>query len=63
MKQLLTTNELISHMKEKGIRFNVINEEEAKAFLENNNYYMKLASYRTNYPKCDENSSRAGKYE
>lgn len=52
MKQLLSIDELIAHMKSKGIRFELVSEEEAKAFLTNNNYYMKMASYRSNYPKC-----------
>lgn len=51
MKRLHTTEELIAHMKEKGITFNIESEEDAKAFLSNNNYYMKLASYRANYKK------------
>lgn len=51
MKLLKTNDELISHMKAKGIKFNVVKEEEAKKFLQNNNYYMKLASYRANYDK------------
>ena len=48
MKLLKTNDELISHMKAKGIKFDIVNEEEAKLFLQNNNYYMKLASYRSN---------------
>ncbi|MCM1261439.1 MAG: Abi family protein [Butyrivibrio sp.] len=51
MKLLLSTDELIEHMKNKGITFNIMSEDDAKDFLQNNNYYMKLASYRTNYPK------------
>lgn len=51
MKQLLTTDQLIKHMKEKGVTFNIISEQDAKIFLSENNYYMKLASYRANYPK------------
>jgi len=53
MKKLLTNDELIIHMKNKGIKFNITTEEQAKAFLETNNYYMKLASYRTNYLKSN----------
>ncbi len=51
MKTLLKTEELINHMKERGIKFSIVSEEQAKEFLKNNNYYMKLASYRTNYTK------------
>lgn len=51
MKPLLTTDQLIAHMKSKGITFNIISEHDAKVFLMENNYYMKLASYRKNYPK------------
>lgn len=51
MKPILSANEMIEHMKSRGIKFNIISEEEAKIFLKESNYYMKLASYRTNYPK------------
>ena len=52
MKQLLSIEELIQHMKNRGITFNEISENDAKQFLQNNNYYMKLAAYRANYDKC-----------
>lgn len=51
MKLLLSIDDLIEHMKEKGITFNTVSEDDAKVFLQNSNYYMKLASYRANYPK------------
>jgi len=44
MKPMLSTKELIEHMKEKGITFRETSEKEAMDFLENNNYYMKLAA-------------------
>ena len=40
MKLLKTSDELISHMKTKGIKFNIVNEEDAKLFLQNNNSYL-----------------------
>ncbi|MGP1434790.1 MAG: Abi family protein [Catonella sp.] len=61
MKQLLTANDLINHMKEKGITFNIISEADAKKFLLENNYYMKLASYRANYPKYKD-GKKIGQY-
>lgn len=51
MKQLQTAEELIIHMKEKGITFDIESEDKARDFLSYNNYYMKLASYRANYKK------------
>lgn len=62
MKQMLSTEELIEHMKGKGITFQQTSETEAKDFLENRNYYMKLAAYRANYEKCTV-GKRAGMYK
>ena len=55
---MLNTEKLIQHMKDKGIKFNIIDEESAKDFLTNNNYYMKLAAYRTNYEKRTEGKDK-----
>lgn len=63
IKPMLSIDELIEHMKAKGIRFNIVSEEEAQEFLTTNNYYMKLASYRANYDKCPLESKRAGEYQ
>lgn len=61
MKKMLTADELIAHMKEKGITFHEVSEEDAKHFLTYHNYYMKLASYRANYPK-HKTGKNAGQY-
>ena len=61
MKQLKTTDELIEHMERKGIQFNIVGKDEATEFLQTHNYYMKLASYRTNYKKYAAGEN-AGKY-
>lgn len=61
MKEMLNTDELIIHMKNKGIEFNIVDEESAKEFITNNNYYMKLAAYRTNYEKRT-SGENTGKY-
>lgn len=63
MKAMLSTDELIEHMKNKGIKFEKMSEDEAKNFLKYHNYYMKLSAYRTNYPKCPDDSVRAGQYQ
>lgn len=62
MKTLCTPDQLIEHMRQKGIKFTIISEEEAKAFLINNNYYMKLASYRKNYEKQTNECPTKGQY-
>lgn len=61
-KKKLSVNELICHMKHKGITFTIMNEQEAKHFLQEHNYYFKLASYRGNYSKY-QRGPHIGKYE
>lgn len=64
MKKIYTIDELIQHMKkERGIKFEIVSEDDARDFLSHNNYYFKLAAYRTLYPKCPDGSSRAGQYQ
>lgn len=47
----LTIQEQIDHMKGQGITFDVISEEEAFHYLQENNNYFKLRAYRKNYEK------------
>lgn len=63
MKELLSTDELINHMKKKGIKFNITTENEAARFLKYNNYYFKLAAYRQLYLKIPENNVKSGQYQ
>ena len=52
VKLKLTIPEQIGHMKnEKGIKFNIINEEEAKTFLSESTYYFKLKAFMKNFEK------------
>lgn len=60
-KPMLNAEELINHLEEKGIKFELISKEEAKKYLEENNNYFKLASYRKNYQKY-EAGEKIGKY-
>lgn len=48
-------------MESKGITFHLISRTEAQQFLQRNNYYFKLASYRANYAKR-QRGNRAGQY-
>ncbi len=51
-KSKLSIDDQIDHMKNiSGIKFNIIDEEKAKEFLRNNNYYFKIKSYAKNYEK------------
>lgn len=45
----------------KGIKFNIMNEEQAVKYLKNKNNYFRLASYRKNYEKHT-TGINAGKY-
>ncbi len=50
-KPLLNTEQQIQHLKSKGVRFDLISEEDALAYLRTNNNYFKLRAYRKNFPK------------
>lgn len=48
-KTLMSPEDLVLHMKERGIQFNIISHAEAISFLTNNNYYKKFSCYKKNY--------------
>ena len=56
MKKKLTTEELIAHIKSKGITFNHMTENDAKKCLRTLNYYYKLAAYRKNFKNVNCNN-------
>lgn len=60
-KRMLNVEEQVQHLKDKGITFQLVNENEAKEYLRNNNYYFKLTSYRKNYQKYEAGDNK-GKY-
>ncbi len=60
LKEFKTNIELVEHMENKGIKFDLISKEEAIQFLEKSNYYLKLASYRVNFEKFQANSKNFG---
>ena len=60
-KMLLNIDEQIAYLKKKGIEFKCCSEKEARDYLQCNNYYFKLTSYRKNYEKYQEGENK-GKY-
>ena len=60
-KPMLNAKELIEHLSNKGIKFELINKQDAEDYLRNNNNYFKLVSYRKNFPKYDKGVNE-GKY-
>lgn len=60
-KPMLNASEQINHLKNKGVKFELISESDAENYLKVNNNYFKLTSYRKNFPKY-ENGKNIGKY-
>ena len=60
-KPMLNANELIEHLDKKGVKFELINREDAKKYLKENNNYFKLVSYRKNFHKYEKGENK-GKY-
>lgn len=57
-KNKLTISEQIEYMKTvKGIKFNIINEQEAEDFLRKSTYYFKIKAYAKNYQKYSQKDS------
>lgn len=50
-KPMKSAQDLVEHMKSKGITFNIVSPEDAVRYMEQNNNYFRVASYRKNYNK------------
>lgn len=61
LKPMLNVEELVKHLQEKGVKFELTPVEEAQKYLEENNNYFKLVSYRKNFPKY-EKGKNVGRY-
>ncbi|MBQ0066043.1 MAG: Abi family protein [Firmicutes bacterium] len=61
MKPKLNLVEQVSYLKDKGIKFEKVSEEDAAHYLSHSNYYYKLTSYRKNFEKYTFGPN-AGKY-
>lgn len=60
-KPWLTPEEQVAHLKGKGVRFDLMGEAEAAAYLARNNNYFRIRSYRAGFPKVDA-GPRKGEY-
>lgn len=61
LKPMLDAREQIEHLKDRGVKFDLISDSDAEIYLKGNNNYFKLTSYRKNFPKY-ENGVNKGKY-
>lgn len=60
-KPKLSIDEQVVHLKNKGVKFLIMGEKEAKTYLEENNNYFKLTAYRKNYQQHTDGEN-ANKY-
>lgn len=60
-KPRLSLEGQVEHLKQKGVLFNIMDEEAAKEYLTQNNNYFKLTAYRKNYDKHPDGENK-GKY-
>ena len=51
LKSMMRIEEMIPHLKTKNIKFNIMNELDAKKYLQDNNNYYNLTSYKNNFIK------------
>lgn len=60
LKPMMNISEMVTYLKQKNIKFNLISEDDAEAYLKYNNNYYNVTSYKRNFQKYP---SPAGKYE
>ena len=60
LKSMMKISEMISYLKTKNIKFELISEEKAEKYLRDNNNYYNLTSYKNNFVKYP---TPAGKFE
>jgi len=57
LKKKLAFNEMINHLENKGVQFDLVSKADAKQILQKSNYFFKIVSYRKNFDK-----NNKGKY-
>ena len=60
LKPMMNISEMITNLKQKNVKFNLITEEAAKEYFKSNNNYYNIALFKHNFQKYP---SPAGKYE
>ena len=60
LRPMMNISELVPYLKQKNIKFDLISEEDAEAYLKYNNNYYNVTAYKHNFQKYP---SPAGKYE
>lgn len=51
LKRKLSFDEMIEHLVDKNVKFNLITKEDAKKILQTSNYFYKITAYRKNFEK------------
>ena len=51
IKRKLSFDEMIEHLDNKNVKFDLISKDEAKTFLQESNYFYKITAYRKNFEK------------
>lgn len=60
LRPMMNISEMVSYLKQKNIKFDLISEEDAETYLKYNNNYYNITAYKHNFQKYP---SPAGKYE
>ena len=60
LRPMMNISEMVPYLKQKNIKFDLISEEDAEAYLKYNNNYYNVTVYKHNFQKYP---SPAGKYE
>lgn len=51
LKKKLSFDEMIEHLDQKNVKFELITKDEAKDILQTSNYFYKITAYRKNFEK------------
>lgn len=62
LRPMMNISDMIPYLKNKNIKFNIINEAEAENYLRENNNYYNLTSYKNNFEKYFMNGKFIDKY-